>query len=467
MKLRIVLVLFMLAVGIQLFAQSVPKDEDRFFYGSEVDKDFAVVRPNYSFSNKGIQYGAILSPIFMYEDNNYGSLSSYILNAKVWAKVYLWSNSFLYVSGRNSYTGFISTDGAYEDLEADNVLDLDQAFLAMAYLNNSLNFSLGRKYYMMGTGLVLNGRGDGAEFLWHSSYFDLNLLGLYTGLLLKDNNPYGLKNMADISDGAKRMFSGGTLSFNFYNQKLYMFGLVQMDFSDQTTGEETKYDSQYYGIGLDGVLFSNLAYYAEFVYEMGTSYNSKELDSTGKPIDPHEKADIAAFAINSGINYYIPVALSPVLILQYSFGSGDEYRTDYNYSNRTENINGDPTDNDARGKDKGFIAFGTFAGGYALRPAIGNMHIIRAGFSFAPFRPISLGAKYLYYLKDKKDAPINSGEADMPEAFIGQGVDVSLRWQLYSDLSMYVNYGLFMPGDAYDSSFGNCNFVMAGINLSI
>ena len=80
---------------------------------------------------------------------------------------------------------------------------------------------------------------------------------------------------------------------------------------------------------------------------------------------------------------------------------------------------------------------------------------------------MSLGAKYDYYMKDQKEAAINSGEATLPEAFIGQGVDVSLRWQMFYDLSMYVNYGLFLPGDAYDSSTGERTFIMAGVNLSI
>ena len=457
MRLRIVFVLLMLAVCARLFGQSVKENEERFFYGSSADKDFEVIQPDNSFSKKGIQYGAILSPIYIFEDTSAGRLGAYILNAKVWAKTYLWNNSFLYISGKNSYIGIIKAEGASEDYESDNVLDLNQAFLSMSYLSNSLTFSLGRKYYTIGTGLVLNGRGDGAEAQWNSSFFSIKLLGLYTGLLLKDNNPYNL-NDKDITDGAKRMFSGGTLSTFFYNQKLYLLGLMQKDFSDQKKYLETRYDSEYYGIGLDGVLFSHLAYYAEFVYERGASYiNSADVGNVG-PILPFEKSDISAYAINSGIYYYIPVALNPMLIIQYAFGSGDKYRKNYTTSNRPK---------EAIEDDNAFIAFGTFAGGYALRPNLGNMHILRAGFSFAPFRNVSLGSKYLYYLKDKKEAPINAGEAYLPEAFIGQGVDVSFRWQMFYDLSMYVNYGLFIPGDAYDNLSGNRNFVMAGINLSI
>jgi len=209
MRLRIIFVLLMITICTNLFAQSI-SDVDRFFFGYDADEDFRIVSSDKSFSNSGIQYGAILSPIFIFEDNDAGRLGSYILNAKLWARLYLWSNSFLYVRGKDSYLGIITNQGSYKSYESDNVLDLDLAYLSMFYLSNTINISLGRNYYTIGTGLVLNGRGDGAEAAWHSSYFSINLLGLYTGLLVKEDNPYKL-NDKDISDGAKRMFGGGTV----------------------------------------------------------------------------------------------------------------------------------------------------------------------------------------------------------------------------------------------------------------
>ena len=452
MRLRIIFVLLMAAICTNLFAQSVQADEERFFYGPNADKDFEFTEIHKSFSNSGIQYGAVLSPIFLFEDNDGGRLGSYILNAKVWARVYLWDNSFFYIRGKNSYLGLITNKGSYEPYESDNVLDLDLAYISMMLQSSNIGISFGRNYYTIGTGLVLNGRGDGAEVELNLSIFNINLLGLYTGLLLKDNNPYKLSDK-DISDGAKRMFSGATVSTYFNNQKFYLFGLAQIDFSDQTKSIETRYNSQYYGGGIEGVFFSDISYYAEFVYETGKSYISKG------GLIVNEKSTISAFAINSGINYYIPAVLNPMLVLQYAFGSGDKNRANYAGSNRGFG---------ASGNDTGFIAFGTFSGGYALKPNLGNMHIIRGGFFISPLDRMSLGAKYLYYLKDKKDAPINSGEANLPKAFIGQGVDVSFRWQIFYDMSMYINYGLFLPGSAYDSlSNGSRNFVMAGVNLSI
>jgi hypothetical protein len=79
---------------------------------------------------------------------------------------------------------------------------------------------------------------------------------------------------------------------------------------------------------------------------------------------------------------------------------------------------------------------------------------------------MSIGAKYLYYIKDKKEAPIAEDDAKLSKSFIGQGVDISFRWQIFYDLSTYINYGLFLPGNAYDSKEGTRNFIMFGANLS-
>jgi len=79
---------------------------------------------------------------------------------------------------------------------------------------------------------------------------------------------------------------------------------------------------------------------------------------------------------------------------------------------------------------------------------------------------MSLMAKYSYYMKDVTTAGVNEGDGGLDEAFLGQGVDASLRWEIYYDLSFYINYGVFFPGSAYDSGTGETQFAMAGINLS-
>ena len=82
-------------------AQAVQTDEDIFFYGDKTDSDMKVIPSENTFFTKGIQYGAILSPIYMYEETDSQKLATYFLNAQVWLKTHLWNNSFLYIRGKN------------------------------------------------------------------------------------------------------------------------------------------------------------------------------------------------------------------------------------------------------------------------------------------------------------------------------------------------------------------------------
>jgi hypothetical protein len=183
-----------------------------------------------------------------------------------------------------------------------------------------------------------------------------------------------------------------------------------------------------------------------------------------------------AYAGTFKLNYYINVLLKPVIMVQYAFGSGDRNRGDYRL----------PTGN-RWGKDRGFIYFGTFVGGYALKPVLANLHVISGSVSFSPFswlkiysvKNMTFIVKYLYYMKHKAVSPINYGlDATRPNRDIGHEVDASLRWLIFSDFSFFLNYGVFLPGKAfgyhYDlyyslpsySSQCNRHFMMGGFNIS-
>jgi hypothetical protein len=320
----------------------------------------------------------------------------------------------------------------------------------MIFFSKTVSIAFGRKYFTLGSGLVLDGRGDGGEINIFTRYLNLKAFSSYSGLLKKEDNPYNLSG-ADYTDGAKRLMSGAVLSTGFYNQNLYIFGVDQRDYSDKDSMET--YNSRYLGAGLRGVL-GNLNYYGEYIYENGESYNLS-----------NEKKDISAMAAVAGMDYLVRVITDPVLMLQYSYGSGDPDRANA-VSARANGV----------GKDENFISFGTYVGGYGLNPAIGNLHVARAGASLRPaamldsiyLKRMTLVAKYSLYLKDQTAAPINSGEATKDDRFAGQGADLSLRWKIFSDLSFFVNYGLFIPGPAYAESenASNRHFTLAGLNIS-
>lgn len=394
-----------------------------------------------------LSYGGWITPTII-TDKKITDLTTSITTIKLWLQSTLWQNSFIYVRGKDTYMGVL--DKGDTAVENNNVIDLDAAYIGMENDKRTLRFFLGRKYYTIGSGLVFNGRGDGGEFNLFSRFVDVKIFGLYTGLLLKDDNPYGLSDK-DLADGSKRVFTGGTIEKTYFNQTLYLMGMAQIDNGNQASGQHSRYQSQYFGFGLKGIIIDGLDYNGEFIHETGQSYTG---DADKKKINSN------AAVLN--INYYLPFAFDPVVMFQYAFGSGDNDRTTYTRS--TGNTSG---------PDNGFIYFGTYVGGFGLRPALSNLHIFRIGATMVPFykseRPylkrINLMVKYAYYMKNRAESPINYGEATVNKADVGHGLDLSLRWGIFYDLGAFINYGLFIPGKAWSSSEVNRNFVMAGINL--
>jgi len=421
--------------------------EDAFYPDLQADEDMKMLRAIRE--PLSISYGGWITPVII-DERSGTALTSSVTISKLWIKSTLWRNSYVYIRGKDVFFYVVNEEDIDID-DTENLVDLDVGFIALSNERNTLNLFVGRKFFTLGTGLVVNGRGDGGEITFYSRFIDIKLFGLYTGLLKKDNNPYGLSDK-DITDGAKRIFAGGTLQKEFLNQAFYLLGVAQIDQGDEEEGTKSRYQSQYYGAGLTGTISDMIEYYAEFVYEMGKSYLS----------GTEEEEDIQAYAANAGIRYYIDVPLNPTLIIQYAYGSGDEDRT----STRLPTANQMDT-------DTGFLSFGTYVGGYALRPELSNIHIARGGFSFTPFsftksrslKRMNIMVKYSYYMKDKPEGVINYGEATLEEREIGHGIDASLRWGILSDFSFFVTYAIFLPGKAYDSSEPNRNFTMGGFNI--
>ncbi len=455
---------FISAAGSSVFAQqNLPKDllADSIYPYNQNDADMMVPKSGNSFSTKGILYGGWLNPVIIDDNDGVKNLRTSMNSLKIWIKSYLWENSFLYIRGKDTYTKLLKMDGydkqVFEDQgyknDAKNVIDLDVGFITMTTETNTMKLTLGRNYFLLGSGLVLNGRGDGAELNIYSRYVKADLFGAYTGYLKKDDDPYKLSTR-DNTDGSNRVFAGGSLSFDIDNQSLYFMGMSQKDRGKEAAGEKSLYQSQYYGGGLKGVIMKMLQYNAEFVYETGKSYTQ-----AGK------SDSIKAYAAQVNINYYFVAAMNPVLSLQYAYGSGDKDKS--SYSSPNGNVKGD---------DTGFLAFGTYVGGYALRPVLANMHVARGGFTLSPFsgsdspsmKRINLIGKYSYYLKDQANSPIKSGEATEHDKHIGQGIDGSLRWGIFDDLAVFVNYSVFMPGKAYASTENDKTrkFFMGGLNLN-
>lgn len=427
-------------------------DESLNRYTADADMKALTVRQR-PFS---LGYGGWITPLYIDEIEGDTRLSVSQTTARLWFDAGLWQNSSLYIRVMDRYQYVLTMDNledSEDDIkESENVLELEMAFLRWSSDNNMFRVSLGRRYFSVGTGLVLNGRGDGAELGIYTPVVDIIAFGAYTGLLNKDENPYNLSER-DIDDGAKRVFSGGVLEKHFGNQTFYMFGVVETDLAEDDDAVKSRYNAEFYGVGIKGYMGGSVSYYAETIYETGTSYKDNSA----------EERSINAHAGLLGMDVYIRSAMLPVISLQYAYGSGDKDKGDNN--SPTGNTNGD---------DTGFMSFGTFQGGYGLRPSLANLHVFRAGFAVAPFwnsakpalKRMTFIAKYSYYLKYYSSGVINSGEAPLDDRDVGHGVDLALRWGIFYDLTLFVNYGLFLPGAAYESNDNNPrNFILAGANV--
>jgi hypothetical protein len=421
------------------------------------DKDIAMpkaMRKPMSFS-----YGGWITPVmFDQTSGQTGSskeLMSTDISTKLWLQFFLTENMHVYVRGRDSYQYTMKHDGyPFTDTlkQSKNLIDLDAGYVDYKTENRMIQVTLGRKFFLIGTGLIINGRADGGEIAVYTPLVDVRAFGAYTGYLKKDANPYGLSTK-EKSNAARRIFAGGTIEKTIENQTIYLLGVGQIDNGKEDAVTKSRYQSQYYGAGAKGTIESG-QYFGEFIYETGDSYT----DTTVQ-----EKSKIKAMAAMMGANYYFSMPLKPVLSFLYAYGSGDKDK--YNYSgSSTGNTGGD---------DKGFGYFGTFLAGYGLRPYLANIHVIQFGFTVTPFesmgifllKRINVSAKYSYFMKDVAEAGINAGEALNNSDDIGQEFNASLRWGIFYDLSFFTYYAVFVPGNAFDSSEKNRHFVMCGFNI--
>ncbi|MBN2038521.1 MAG: alginate export family protein [Spirochaetes bacterium] len=450
------------ASSFDLFAQSGKTENSEIFPEFKAEDDMKPLRAGLRpFS---ISYGGWITSVLIDDrsgnDQAQAEIMSSVNIAKVWLRTALPYNTEIYLRARNIYSYYIDKpEGSGLD-DSENDFDLDVGYVSIINGDSTLRGFLGRKYFMIGTGLLFNGRGDGGEISYYSKYVDVKVFGAYTGLLSEDTNPYRLSTK-DFADNGRRVFIGGILSKTIYNQTLYLMGLYQMDNNDDIDDPghpdaKTAYNSRYYGIGFNGTL-QNAFYYGEFILEQGTSYT--DIDTP-----ENEEQNIKAMAARAGLNYFFDVKLRPVIIFDYAYGSGDADRDEQPSS---------PNGNTAK-DDNGFLYFGTYVGGFALRPYLTNIHIYRIGLSLSPFydfsnnliKRINVIASYYNYQKDISISNINDGEATKPNKDIGQEIDLSLRWKIFSDFSFFANMGYFIPGSAYVSGEKNRTFIMGGINLS-
>jgi hypothetical protein len=371
---------------------------------------------------------------------------------RLWGELVYDERYTAYVRLQSDVTDFNQGDQfSGDDNTIVHPVRVDQAYLDgnFSWEGTDLRARAGKDFESLGRGLLLNGVYYGGHVTCAEGPWAAKLLVAHTILHEAD-----IDTSLPDERASKRGFIGVEGDWIFSaDHRFYVMALVERDFNDaQTPTQKWDYNADYIGLGARGTVIENLSYAVEAVYEFGRSAAGGSTQS-----DP-----IEAFAATAGLDYLWRVDTSPVFVLEYMYGSGDKDR-----SSVTDAAAG----NTPGTRDTGFLSFGFLQTGFSLFPKVSNIHILRVGGSFHPlesvdvFRYLELGAFYYYYRKARAAEPISDPRSFLDSANVGSEVDVQLRWRVLSDLGITVNYGVFMPGTAYQEK-SNRTFISAGFSFA-
>lgn len=349
--------------------------------------------------------------------------------------------------------------------------------------DTALRFKGGRDFVYWANGLTLAQTIDGAVVEVDSSAFTLQLLA---GVTASDATVDIDTSRPEYNTDTDRGFFGVMAALKLNDHRPFAYFLAQRDYNDQelvlTTpaipdlGNEgtiepvvTKYDynSYYLGIGSTGPLSDHLVYSLEAVAEFGSTLsNSFLIDDSGEAAAIRQaeqtEDDIRAYALDFLLDYAPPAELQPRLSLEFLLASGDDDR-----GHPTNTFDG----NRSRSKDRSFNAFGLINTGLAFAPEVTNLVMVRAGGSVYPaphieaFNKLQVGIDLFAFGKFDKDAAI--AEPTNDSRYLGFEPDLFLNWQISSDVSLAVRYGIFFPGEAIENDDRPRQFIFAGVTFAL
>lgn len=300
--------------------------------------------------------------------------------------------------------------------------------------------TIGRQFSKVGRGIAYGITADG--ILWGTKTKKTEARWFWMRQNPGDNN---VDPSSPGSGRTKRWFTAAEFKYKRWKQTADFFALINRDRNDERAlgGQKYRLDSEYYGLGLEGAVFSKLSYWSEFIMENGKTY----------PNGGTTKVGMDAEAFDAGVRYFWGGAIAPSIYAEYAYGSGDADRTATNVSSSK----GGST----FGDDSVFRAFGGLSMGNALSPGLANIRIYKVGASVKPFGRAASdllsdmtmqSAFYMYRTAAKggatSDPKISTG-ANAKSDDIGDEIDFQISWKMLSDLTHQFKFGQFNPGPAY------------------
>jgi hypothetical protein len=381
-----------------------------------------------------------------------------------------------YARGRTVYDDYNrgdSFDGRGDDWESPYLerfhyrFDLQRSLAA--YNGTAIDWNVvlqgGRQLVTWGNGLTLSEVVDGGIASAKYGPFTLDAVA---GVTYDDVVDFDLSR-PDFRNDTHRGLFGGMLGFEpKAGQRVYAYGLVQRDYNGAEKsgagGVTTRFDynSYYLGLGASGSVSDDLLYAVELVYEGGNTLSNSRDPAGGGSQLAQSKDDINAVAFDGRLDYLFADRGRSRLSGEVILATGDRDRT---VTSSTLGGNRAGTD------DHAFNAFGLLNTGLAFAPAVSNLAVVRVGASTFPVpegpawaKQLQVGADVLVFGKFYQDAPLD--EPTSNDRYIGTEADFYLNWQVTSDVTLAVRYGLFAPGAGIDGESDARQFFFAGLTYA-
>jgi len=341
--------------------------------------------------------------------------------------------------------------------------DLNRALVASGSepLAGNATVKIGRQLVHWANGLALSLDLDGVTAAaWNDDVRIDGVLGMTRNSVTDfDSSRPGFNN------DTERLFGGAMVSLTVVpDHTPFVYLLIQRDFNDdeiRIDGPLTttfEYESYYLGFGANGRIGDDLAYRVEAALETGSS-RSRNFDRN-LVVTPQRDDDIFAFAIDAQLDYLLLDQNRTRFTAQALFASGDSDRL---------NTSGTVLGNTPGTTDNAFNAFGLIDTGLAFAPAVSNIFMLRGGASTFPlpqhpwFSRLQIGINLFAFFKADAAAPIE--EATTSNAFLGVEPDIFVNWQVTSDVSVALRYGVFFPGSAIVQDDDPRHFFFSGVTI--
>jgi hypothetical protein len=322
----------------------------------------------------------------------------------------------------------------------------------------------GRDLVYWANGLVMAQVIDGGIFNLSSGPLSLEFIAGITPVRTIDID----SSRPGFDYNTRRAFYGAMVAADAGEHRPFAYFLAQQD---HNTKDERRigsiltryhYDSYYVGAGSTGEITDRLRYGVEVAYEFGdTLSNSFELIGFGIVPVEQTRDNIDAAAGDVRLDYLLADPADTRLSAEFIAATGD---SDRGHTSNTFNGNRPRTD------DHAFNSFGLLNTGLAFAPDVSNLFVARVGASTFPFhhvrplRRLQVGGDFFVFNKFRETAPID--ETTQDERFLGVEPDVYLNWQVTSDVTLALRYGVFFPSDDAFPIDEARHFFFAGVTFA-